>query len=108
MHIVFLKENKIIDVVECLEVEIYSNSIKYVGVEHGISSTHGVSADLFILDQCSFEVGQVLTDSEIQSLVSANMKDQYIKLTIEEELARKDEQIRNMQQVINSLLFEGA
>lgn len=107
LFIVLIKNNKIMEKFECNDLTISTDekpTIRYTS-DKGESSMRGVKADIYVLDQCEYEVGQELTDAEIASL--DNKKDNYIVRTVEQELARKDEQIKSMQRAFNNILFQG-
>ena len=100
MFIVLIKDNKVREALESEHIEINGNNIR-----HDNGRMSGVKGDIYVLDHCDYEVGQELTDTEITSL--DNKSDNYIVRTVEQELARKDEQIKSMQRMMNDILFGG-
>lgn len=109
MQIVILKNDVVSEVIECLDVIEVSTSehptIKYESVEDGKCTLGGLKLPFFVVEGYDQQGNTWLEENDL--------KDNYIKLSADDEikelkaeLSRKDAQIKNLQQVTNTILFE--
>lgn len=107
MKLILVKNGKVIDVYE--SVDGYSSSSEgelNFETANGPISFSGLKVDFYLTE----EAVQIGDDFSVdQALPKENywqMTDKEKVTSLETELSRKDTQIKNMQQVMNTILFE--
>lgn len=82
MNFILVDGNKVVENTFVEYIEIYNNektSLYYDNSEDGEGHRIGINVDLFVVDECKFEVGKKLTNEQLEQLNEIDRKIEFTK-----------------------------